>query len=35
MFNKSDTLRDLVLFLQFKKSEKHPWRIDTFGKVAG
>ena len=28
-------LLDLVLFVQFKKREKHPWREDTFGKVAG
>ena len=30
-----DVLRDLVPFLQFKKREKHPWRIVTFSKVAG
>ena len=30
-----DVLRDLVAFLQFKKREKHPWRIVTFSKVAG
>ena len=28
-------LRDLVLFVQFKKREKHPWRSVTFSKVAG
>ena len=22
----SDALRDLILFMQFKKREKHPWR---------
>ena len=32
---KCDALRDLVLFVQFKKSEKHPWRIVTLSKVAG
>ena len=26
---------DLVQFVQFKKREKHPWRHDTFSKVAG
>ena len=29
-----DALRDLVT-VQFKKREKHPWRIVTFSKVAG
>ena len=28
-----DALRDLVLFVQFKKREKHPWRSVTFSKV--
>ena len=28
-------LRDLVLFLQFKKREIHPWRSVNFSKVAG
>ena len=28
------TLRDLVLFVQFKKREKYPWRSVTFSKVA-
>ena len=28
-------LRDLLPFVQFKKSEKHPWSSDTFCKVAG
>ena len=28
-------LSDLVQFVQFKKPEKHPWRSDTFSKVAG
>ena len=30
-----DALRDLVPFLQFKKSQKHQSRIVTFSKVAG
>ena len=30
-----DTLHDFVLFVQFKKCEKHPWRSVTFGKLAG
>ena len=30
-----DALRDLVLFVQFKKREKHPWRNVNFSKVAG
>ena len=25
-----DPLRDLVAFIQFKKREKHPWKIVTF-----
>ena len=32
--DKSDVLRDLVPFVQFKKREKHPWRNVTFNKVA-
>ena len=28
-------LHDLVLFVQFKKREKYPWRSVTFSKVAG
>ena len=32
--NICDALRDLVPFVQFKKSEKHPWRSVTFSKVA-
>ena len=28
-------LLDLAPFVQFKKSEKHPWRSATFNKVAG
>ena len=28
-------LRDLVLFVQFKKRKKHPWRSVNFSKVAG
>ena len=30
-----DTLRDLVIFVQFKKREKHSWRSVNFSKVAG
>ena len=30
-----DALRDLVPFVQFLKSEKHPWRSVNFSKVAG
>ena len=32
-----DAMRDLVLvlFAQFRKREKHPWRRVTFNKVAG
>ena len=30
-----EVLRDLVLFVEFKKREKHPWRSVTFSKVAG
>ena len=33
--NICDVLRDLVLFVQFKKREKHPWRSINFSKVAG
>ena len=29
-----DAYRDLVSFVQFKKRKKHPWRNDTFSKVA-
>ena len=29
-----DAWRNLVPFVQFKKREKHPWRNDTFSKVA-
>ena len=28
--NFQDALHDLVLFVQFKKREKHPWRSVTF-----
>ena len=28
-------MRDLVLFVQLKKRETHPWRSVTFSKVAG
>ena len=30
-----DALRDLVAFVQCKKSEKHPWTSVNFSKVAG
>ena len=30
-----DALRDLVIFIQFKKREKHLWRSVNFSKVAG
>ena len=30
-----DALRDLVLFVQFIKREKHPWRSVNFSKVPG
>ena len=30
-----DALRDLVPFVQFQKSKKHPWRSVTFGKIVG
>ena len=30
-----DALHDLVLFVQFKKGEKYPWRSVNFSKVAG
>ena len=30
-----DALRDLVVFVQFKKRKKHPWRSTNFSKVAG
>ena len=30
-----DTLRNLVLFAQFTKREKHPWRSVSFSKVSG
>ena len=33
-FNICDALRYLVPFAQFKKRKKHPWRSDTFNKVA-
>ena len=32
---KCGALRDLVLLVQFKKREKHPWRNVNFSKVAG
>ena len=31
----SGALRNTVLFVQFKKHGKHPWRSVTFSKVAG
>ena len=31
----SDALRDLVIFAQFKKREKQPWRRVNFSKVVG
>ena len=30
-----DALHDLVLFKQFKKREKHPWKSVTFCEVVG
>ena len=33
--NKSDSLHDLVVFVQFKNREKHLWRIVTYSTVAG
>ena len=35
LFDKCGVLRDLVPFVQLKKSEKHPWRSVNFSKVAG
>ena len=29
-----DALHDLVLFAQFKKRKKHPWKSVTFSNVA-
>ena len=29
-----DALRNFVPYVQFKKRENHPWRSDTFSKVA-
>ena len=34
-FQKWNALLDLVPFAQFKKREKHTWRIVAFNKVAG
>ena len=34
-FIKCDILRDLVLFVQFIKCEKHPWKSVILSKVAG
>ena len=34
-FSICGVLRDLVLFVQFKKREKYPWRSVNFSKVAG
>ena len=33
--DKSDALHDLVLFEQFKKHEKHPWKSVAFSNIAG
>ena len=33
--NHCDALRDLVVFVQFKKREKYPRRTVTFSKFAG
>ena len=33
--NICDVLCNLASFVEFKKREKHPWRSDTFSKVAG
>ena len=33
--NICDVLREFVLFVQFKKREKHPWMSVNFSKVAG
>ena len=30
-----EALRDLVLFVQFGKLEKHPWKSVNFSKLAG
>ena len=30
-----NVFRDLILFVQFKRREKDPWRSITFSKVAG
>ena len=30
-----ESLRDLVIYLQFKKRQKHSWRSIAFNKVAG
>ena len=35
MFLICDALRDLLLFVQFQKSEKHPWGSVNFSNVAG
>ena len=35
VFKICGALRDLVPFVQFKKSEKHPWRSVKFSTVAG
>ena len=34
-WNICGALRDLVLFVQFKKRKKHPWRSVNFSRVAG
>ena len=33
-YNICDAFRDLVPFVQFRKSEKYPWRSVPFSKVA-
>ena len=34
-YTKRDVLRDLVPLYNLEKREKHPWKSDTFRKVAG
>ena len=35
LLNRSDALRHLILFLQIKEREKHPWRSVISSIVAG
>ena len=35
IFKNCDALHNLVVFVQFKKLEKHPWMSVTFNKIAG